>query len=90
MPVCLPETVSTGRRIAGKDFIGRLGAEKAIGDWGKWGAGFSYYHGFVYNPTTEAYEMRGNHFVKRDMGETGTYMKRQYLGLDGQFSFFHL
>ena len=21
------------------------------------------------------------------MGETGTYMKRQYLGLDGQFSF---
>ena len=65
-----------------KDFIGRLGAEKAIGDWGKWGAGFSYYHGFVYNPTTEAYEMRGNHFVKRDMGETGTYMKRQYLGLD--------
>ena len=65
----------------------RLGAEKAIGDWGKWGAGFSYYHGFVYNPTTEAYEMRGNHFVKRDMGETGTYMKRQYLGLDGQFSF---
>ena len=70
-----------------KDFIGRLGAEKAIGDWGKWGAGFSYYHGFVYNPTTEAYEMRGNHFVKRDMGETGTYMKRQYLGLDGQFSF---
>lgn len=70
-----------------KDFIGRLGAEKAIGDWGKWGAGFSYYHGFVFNPTTEAYEMRDNHFVKMDMGATGTYMKRQYLGLDGQFSF---
>lgn len=70
-----------------KDFIGRLGAEKPIGDWGKWGAGFSYYHGYVFNPTTEAYEMDGKHFVKIDKGETGTYMKREYLGLDAQLSF---
>ncbi len=70
-----------------KDFIGRLGAEKSIGNWGKWGAGFSYYHGSVFNPTTEAYEMLGDRFVKRDMGKTGTYMKRQYFGLDVRFSF---
>lgn len=70
-----------------KDFIGRLGAEKPIGNWGKWGLGASYYHGFVFNPTTEAYEMDGGRFVKVDMGETGTYMKRQYFGFDAQFSF---
>ena len=70
-----------------KDFIGRLGAEKAIGNWGKWGLGASYYHGFVFNPTTEAYEMDGHRFVKVDKGETGTYMKRQYIGFDAQFSF---
>lgn len=70
-----------------KDFIGRLGAEKAIGNWGKWGAGFSYYNGGVYNPTTDAYEMVDKRFVKVDKGETGTYMKREYLGLDAQFSY---
>lgn len=71
-----------------KDFIGRLGAEKAIGKWGKWGLGVSYYNGNVYNPTTEAYEMQGKHFVKIEKGETGTYMKREYIGMDGQFSLF--
>lgn len=70
-----------------KDFIGRLGAERPIGNWGKWGLGVSYYHGYVYNPTKEAYEMDGKHFVKIDKGETGTYMKRQYIGMDAQFSF---
>ena len=70
-----------------KDFIGRLGAEKNLGTWGKWGLGTSYYHGYVFNPTTEAYEMQGKRFVKTDRPETGTYMKRQYIGFDGQFSF---
>lgn len=72
-----------------KDFIGRLGARKPIGTWGEWGLGGSYYHGFVFNPTPEAYELQGKHFVKVDRGETGTYMKRQYIGFDGQFSFLH-
>ena len=40
-----------------KDFIGRLGAEKTIGDYAQWGLGVSYYKGSVYNPTTTAYEM---------------------------------
>ena len=70
-----------------KDFIGRLSAEKEIGNWAKWGGGFSYYHGSVYNPTTEAYEMQGERFVKRSLDKTGSYMKRQYFGLDAQFSF---
>lgn len=73
-----------------KDFIGRLGAEKPVGGWGVWGLGASYYHGFVFNPTTEAYEWHDRRFVKIDKGETGTYMKRQYIGFDGRFTFFHL
>ena len=70
-----------------KDFIGRLGAEKTIGDWGKWGLGVSYYNGGVYNPTTTAYELKGKQFVSVDKGEVGTYMKREYIGMDAQFSF---
>ena len=70
-----------------KDFIGRLGADKEIGNWGKWGAGISYYNGGVYNPTTTAYEMDGKRFIEVDKGETGTYMKREYIGMDAQFSF---
>ena len=70
-----------------KDFIGRLGAEKEIGNWAKWGLGLSYYNGGVYNPTTTAYELQGKQFVEIDKGETGTYMKREYIGMDAQFSF---
>lgn len=70
-----------------KDFIGRLGAEKPISNWGKWGLGVSYYNGSVYNPTTTAYELQGKQFVAIDKGEAGTYMKREYIGMDAQFSF---
>ncbi|MEG1749250.1 MAG: hypothetical protein RR249_06130 [Tannerellaceae bacterium] len=69
-----------------KDFIGRMVAEKSISNWGSWGAGVSYYNGGVYNPTTEAYEMNGKGFVKRTLSDVGTYMKREYIGLDAQFS----
>jgi opacity protein-like surface antigen len=69
-----------------KDFIGRIGAEKEAGKWGKWGLGLSYYNGSVYNPTTEAYEMRGNRFVRIEKEKTGTFMKREYIGFDGQLS----
>jgi len=68
-----------------KDFIGRLSAEKKAGQM-KWGLGISYYNGSVYNPTTDAYEMQGKHFIKVDKKETGTFMKREYIGFDGQFS----
>ncbi len=69
-----------------KDFISRLGAEKMISNWGKWGLGASYYNGSVYNPTTEAYEMKDNRFIKIEKEKTGTFMKREYIGFDGQIS----
>ena len=69
-----------------KDFIGRLSATKEIGSWGKWGLGTSYYNGSVYNPTTASYRMSGKHFVESTEANTGTYMKREYVGFDGQFS----
>lgn len=68
-----------------KDFIGRVGATKPIGQFANWGIGFSYYNGSVYNPTTIAYEMDGNKFRAIDKGKTGTFMKREYFGLDAQF-----
>jgi hypothetical protein len=70
-----------------KDFIGRLGAEKNIGNFGKWGLGLSYYDGHVFNPTSTAYEIKDKRFEPIDKGEAGTYMRRQYIGMDGQFSF---
>lgn len=69
-----------------KDFIGHLTATKTIGNWGKWGLGVSYYNGSVFNPTTTAYEMQDKKFVPVEKGKTGTFMKREYFGLDGQFS----
>ncbi|WP_348524203.1 hypothetical protein [Parabacteroides sp. PH5-8] len=69
-----------------KDFIGRLGAEKKAGKWGKWGVGMSYYNGGVYNPTTEAYEMQDKRFVRIEKDETGSFMKREYIGFDAQLS----
>lgn len=69
-----------------KDFIGRLGASKKIGSDMQWGLGFSYYNGSVYNPTTTAYEMVDKQFRAIDKGKTGTFMKREYFGLDAQFS----
>lgn len=90
--LCLDAGLFAGNSInretdSRKDFIGRLGAEKEIGKWGKWGLGVSYYNGSVYNPTTETYEMKGNHFEKIEKGKTGTYMKREYIGMDARFSF---
>lgn len=69
-----------------KDFIGRIGASKKIGKEMHWGLGFSYYNGSVYNPTSIAYEMVDKQFRPIDKGKTGTFMKREYYGLDAQFS----
>lgn len=69
-----------------KDFIGRLGASKNIGKDMQWGLGFSYYNGSVYNPTSTAFEMEDKYFRPVDKGKTGSFMKREYFGLDAQFS----
>lgn len=69
-----------------KDFIGRISASKPLKETMKWGLGFSYYNGSVYNPTSTAYEMEGLTFRPVDKGKSGTFMKREYFGLDAQFS----
>ena len=69
-----------------KDFIGRLSATKEIGSWGKWGLGASYYNGSVYNPTNESYQMKSGSFIKKTEETVGTFMKREYFGLDAQFT----
>lgn len=71
-----------------KDLIGRIGAKKQIGNQMQWGLGFSYYNGSVFNPTTNAYEMEGKEFHIIEKHKTGTYMKREYFGLDAQYTVF--
>lgn len=69
-----------------KDFIGRLSASKNAGQNMRWGLGVSYYNGSVYNPTSTAYKMDGKRFVAIDKGKSGSFMKREYFGLDAQFA----
>lgn len=69
-----------------KDFIGHLSGTKSISSWGKWGAGISYYNGFVFNPTTTEYRLENKRFIPIKKEKTGTFMKREYFGLDAQFS----
>ncbi len=70
-----------------KDFIGHLSASKVIGSTAKWGLGASYYNGGVYQSTTNVYTMGGNGFVlNSDPNNLSKYAKREYFGLDGQFS----
>lgn len=69
-----------------KDFIGRIGADKAIGKFANWGLGVSYYNGSVFNPASTSYKMDGLKFRAIDEGKTGTFMKREYFGLDARFA----
>ena len=70
-----------------KDFIGHIVATKPIGTTAKWGLGASYYNGGVYQGTADVYTLSGNAFVKNsDATNIGKYAKREYYGLDGQFS----
>ena len=71
-----------------KDFIGHIVAAKPIGTWAKWGLGISYYNGGVYQTNTNVYTMDGAGFVlNSDNANKGAYAKREYKGVDGQFSF---
>ena len=69
-----------------KDFIGHLSGEKNIGDM-LIGGGVSYYNGGVYQGTTELYKMSGKGFVlNSDDDNKGKFAKREYFGLDAQYS----
>ena len=71
-----------------KDFIGHIVAAKPIGTWAKWGLGISYYNGGVYQTNANVYTMDGAGFVlNSDNANKGAYAKREYKGVDGQFSF---
>lgn len=70
-----------------KDFIGHIIASKPIGSTAKWGLGASYYNGGVYQTNSVVYKMNGAAFVKNDnIDNTGAFAKREYIGIDGQFS----
>ncbi len=68
-----------------KDFIGRLSANKSLGNWAKWGIGVSAYFGNVYQGTENVYTMEGNAFVlNNNANNKGQFAKRQYFGIDAQ------
>ena len=70
-----------------KDFIGHLTATKPIGSEAKWGLGISYYNGGVYQTNNNVYSMSGNAFtLNSDAANSGAFAKREYMGIDGQFS----
>ena len=71
-----------------KDFIGHLTAIRPIGNTAKWGLGVSYYNGGVYEGNQYYYTFDNGAFVKNANGtdSIGKYAKREYFGVDGQFS----
>ncbi|MDR3047940.1 MAG: hypothetical protein LBU51_10115 [Bacteroidales bacterium] len=69
------------------DFIGHLSVDKSIGSNIKIGGGISYYNGGVYQGTDNIYSMRGKEFIlNHDSANIGKYAKREYFGVDFQFS----
>lgn len=69
------------------DFIGQIIASKPIGSTAKWGLGASYYNGGLYQGTANVYTATGNGFVLDNTASNkSNYAKREYVGLDGQFS----
>ncbi|GHV22538.1 hypothetical protein FACS189428_4760 [Clostridia bacterium] len=70
-----------------KDFIGHLSLAKILGSEIAFGAGASYYNGGVYQGTEKVFTMDGKGFVlNADASNKGKYAKREYIGLDAQFS----
>ncbi len=70
-----------------KDFIGHLSASKPVGSNAKWGVGLSYYNGGVYQSNENVYSMSGDNFVLDNTASNkGAFAKREYYGLDAQFS----
>jgi len=72
-----------------KDFIGRAGFSKPISeDKIKIGAGISYYNGGTFLGTSKLYTADGsNGFTLSNVPDNkNSYAKREYFGLDGQFS----
>ncbi len=73
-----------------KDFIGHLSLSKAFGPQKKvaLGGGFSYYNGSVYRGTPNIYRLddNGAFVLSSDQSFVGKFAKREYFGIDLQFS----
>lgn len=71
-----------------KDFIGHLSASDKWGVKMKWGLGVSYYYGGVYQGTENVYRMNGDGYeLNNDLSNIGGFARREYFGVDAQFSF---
>lgn len=69
------------------DFIGHLSVAKAIGSDMKISGGVSYYNGGVYQGTENIYSIAGKAFVLNNNADNkGQFAKREYVGVDAQFS----
>ena len=69
-----------------KDFIGQISINKSVLDERlKYGIGASYYNGGVYQPTANLYNIN-NGVYQASAVKVGEFAKRQYVGLEAQFS----
>ncbi len=69
-----------------KDFIGHLSYNNSTPKM-KYGVGVSFYDGFIFQPTNKVYTLANNVFVENsDAANLNGFAKRQYLGVDAQFS----
>lgn len=71
-----------------KDFIGQISiAKSALHERITYGIGASYYNGGVYQSTTNVYNISNGVYVKDASAITiGKFAKRQYIGVDAQFT----
>lgn len=71
-----------------KDFISHLSANKTIKKGIKLSGGISYYRGTVYQGSENRYTFSGNAFIlNNNPPNIGAFAKREYFGVDAQFSF---
>lgn len=71
-----------------KDFISHLSANKTIKKGIKLSGGISYYRGTVYQGSENRYTFSGNAFIlNNNPTNIGAFAKREYFGVDAQFSF---
>jgi len=69
-----------------KDFIGHLSLSKTFNNIDL-GIGTSYYNGKVYQATENVYKMQNGSFIlDNNASNKGKFAKREYFGVDAQFS----
>lgn len=70
-----------------KDLIMQLMGKKTFGSHAELGVGVSYYNGGVYQGTGNVYKMEGQSFtLNSDASNKGGFAKREYSGIDAQYS----